>query len=292
MGNLSRFLRLLPALALTIPLLSPGQLSAAVSSDVRPRVLFLHHSVGANLIDQGNVRALFAAEGYDFWDHGYNVEGLRDPKGDRVEPGFDILNDNTDPDGFAAIFAQPVHNPPDNTLSYALAYDVIVFKSCFPNSDIAGDEQLSKFKAIYLGIRSTMDRYPDRLFVVITSPPLSPAATRPENAARARVLANWLRSDEYLRGHPNVVTFDLFDALADGSNTLRAEYLEPAYPIDFTSLGKVPSSALNVFRTVRAMVFGRPTYSADSHPNLTANRKVGPLFVQSIVQAHRQFATR
>jgi hypothetical protein len=42
-------------------------------------VIFLHHSTGANLIEQGNLRQLFAQAGYDFFDHGYNHQGLRDP---------------------------------------------------------------------------------------------------------------------------------------------------------------------------------------------------------------------
>src|SRR5262245_61826610 len=33
-------------------------------------VVFLHRSVGHNLIEQGNVRPLFAAAGYSFWDQG------------------------------------------------------------------------------------------------------------------------------------------------------------------------------------------------------------------------------
>jgi hypothetical protein len=34
-------------------------------------VVFLHHSTGRNLIEQGDVRERFTAAGYDFWDHDY-----------------------------------------------------------------------------------------------------------------------------------------------------------------------------------------------------------------------------
>ena len=36
------------------------------------RVMFLHHSCGANLIEQGGVRQLLTDLGYEFYDHGYN----------------------------------------------------------------------------------------------------------------------------------------------------------------------------------------------------------------------------
>jgi hypothetical protein len=72
-------------------------------------------------------------------------------------------------------------------------------------------------------------------------------------AARVRAFADWLASDEYLSGHSNVFTFDLFDLLADpATNMLRPEYQADKY---------------------------------DAHPNETANRAVGLLFVSFIDRA-------
>jgi len=224
------------------------------------RIIFLHHSTGANLIEQGGVRARFTALGYEFDDHGYNGDGLVLADGAPTGRNFDVPDDNTNPDGYAAIFAQPLHDPPDNTFSHLMQYDVIVFKSCFPVSIIESDEQLAEYKSYYLSIRQRMDQNPNKIFVVVTQPPEIPADTNPQAAARARAFTNWLASDEYLNGHRNVFTFNFFNLLANPStNMLRAEY---------------------------------QTDPSDAHPNERANQTIAPLFVAFVDQAIKTYAAR
>jgi len=222
------------------------------------RIIFLHHSTGQGLIEQSDLRQRLTSFGYEFYDHGYNDDGLTLANGQRANLNFNIPDDNTDPDGFAALFAQPVHSPPDNAFSHLMQYDVIAFKSCFPTSDIQSDEQLAEYKTYYLNIRAVMDRFPNKIFIVVTPPPNVPSATSPEAAARARAWANWLKSPEYLNGHPNVFTFDFFNRLAEG-NPLAGDnnMLRAAYRAD-------PN---------------------DSHPNERANREIGPQFADFIAQA-------
>ncbi len=215
------------------------------------RIIFLHHSCGENLINEGGVREGFTVLGYEFYDHGYNDEGLRLADGSYSGTNFDVPGDNTDPDGMAEIFAQPLHDPPDNTFSYLMQYDVIAFKSCFPTSNIEDDEQLSEYKGYYLSIRDRVDQYPGKIFIVVTQPPQVPAESDPQEGARARDLANWLSSDEFLAGHPNLFTFDFFGHLAGSDNFLRPEYRGDEH---------------------------------DAHPNEQANRTIGPLFVDFIDQ--------
>ncbi|MBC7249838.1 MAG: hypothetical protein H5T62_06080 [Anaerolineae bacterium] len=220
-------------------------------------VIFLHHSTGRNLINQGRVRQRLTAAGFQFWDHDYNWEGLIRPDGTRTGYSYGIPDDNTDPDGLARLFAQRVYPWPLNAFSGLMQHEVIAFKSCFPASNITSEEQLEQYKTWYLGMREVMDRYPDHIFIVISPPPLNPATTTPEVAARARAFADWLESDEFLAGHPNVFTFDFFDLLAEEDpsapdfNMLRAEYRD----------------------------------GEDSHPNELANQTIGPLFADFIVEA-------
>jgi hypothetical protein len=222
------------------------------------KVIFLHHSTGANLIAQGGVRERLTALGYEFYDHGYNEDGLALADGSSAGTNFDIPDDNTNPDGFNTLFAQPVHTPPDNAFSHLLQYDVIAFKSCFPVSDIQSDEQLAEYKTYYLNIRAVMDQHRDKIFIVVTPPPLEPSSTSPEVAVRARAFANWLKSSEYLSGHPNVFTFDFFNLLADPStNMLRANYI---------------------------------TSPGDSHPNEQANQAIGPQFADFIDQSVKSYS--
>jgi len=223
-------------------------------------VMLLHHSTGANLIEQGGVRQRLTELGYEFYDHGYNDDGLVLSDGTWTGRNFDVPGDNTDPDGYAEIFAQPLHDPPDNTFSHLMEYDVIAFKSCFPVSNIESDAQLAEYRSYYLSIRDRMDQYPNNIFIVVTQPPEIPNDTDSETAARARAFSDWLASEEYLNGHENVFTFNFFDLLADPSdNMLLAEYRTDEW---------------------------------DAHPNELANRTIGPLFADFIDQAVRAYAAR
>jgi hypothetical protein len=220
-------------------------------------VVFLHHSTGRNLIYQSGVRERLTEAGFQFWDHDYNWEGLIRPDGTRTGYSYGIPDDNTDPDGLASLFAQRVYGLPLNAFSGLMQHEVIVFKSCFPASDIASHEQLERNKAYYFQIRDVMDQYPNRIFIVVTPPPLNPAATDAETAARARAFANWLGSDEFLAGHPNVFTFDFFDLLA-GEDSLAPDF--------------------NMLRAIYRE-------GDDSHPNRLANETIGPLFADFIIEA-------
>lgn len=226
-------------------------------------LIFLHHSTGAYLILQGDVRRQFTRKGYQFWDHDYNQDGLTRPDGKLTHTHYAIPDlspgdeggGNTDPEGLAQLFAQPVHNPPDNAFSRLLQHPVVIFKSCFPNNALKSEAMLERHQALYLGMRDSMDRHPRHLFILLTTPPLHPLATTPEEASRARRLSQWLQSDTFKGGHPNLQVFDFYNLLADSStNMLRTEY----WPTD------------------------RPK---DSHPNALANKYVGPLFVDFVDKA-------
>ena len=225
-------------------------------------IVFLHHSVGNNLIEQGEVREGLLEAGYDFWDHNYNHIGLRDPDGKFTGYSYNVPNDNTDPDGLARIFDQHIYSFPVNTLSGLMQHEVIALKSCFPTSDIIDQEQLEQKKAWYLEMRAVMDQHPEKIFIILTQPPLNPASTTLEIAARASSLANWLTSAEFLNGHPNVFTYNFFHYLAESDPTatdfdkLRQEYRQ----------------------------------GTDSHPNRLANETIGPLFIDFIrdsIQTYR-----
>lgn len=248
-----RFLLLGVLLCLLLPALAAGGPALAQQPI---RIIWLHHSCGQNLINQGGVREGLTALGYEFYDHGYNEEGLRLADGSYAGYNFDVPGDNTDPDGLAELFAQPLHDPPDNAFSHLMEYDVIAFKSCFPTSNIGSDEQLAEFQAYYRVIRDRIGQYPDKLFITVTQPPQVPGASDAGEAARARALADWLGSGDYLAGHANLVTFDFFDHLAGDDNLLRPEYRMDDY---------------------------------DAHPNERANREIGPQFVSFVDQAIRDY---
>jgi len=229
----------------------------AISTGNYTNIIFLHHSVGHNLIEQGQVRELFTQAGYVFFDHDYNHIGLRDPSGEHLGYSYNVPQDNTDPDGLAGIFSQHLYPIPVNAFSGLMQHEVIIFKSCFPTSDIPSEEMLDEYKAYYLGMRDVFNEHLDKIFIVVTPPPLNPSETKMEIAMRARRFSDWLGSDEYLGGRSNVFTFDLFDLLAEGDsqspefNMLKAEFRE----------------------------------DEDSHPTREVNQRIGPIFVEVVIKS-------
>jgi hypothetical protein len=192
-----------------------------------------------------------------FWDHDYNSIGLRRADGSYVGWIYNIPNDNTDPIGLYNLWTT-ANAARDSIL---LNHEVIAFKSCYPASAISTLQILQQYKTWYLAIRDVLDQHQDKVFVVMSPPPLHRLATDLIQADNARAFANWLKSAEFLQGHTNIVCFDLFDLLAapntpDTStrNMLRYEY-EQSHTV------------------------------SDSHPNSAANAVVGPLFAAALVAA-------
>lgn len=238
--------------------------SSAVKADPQDfqNIVFLHHSTGSNLIQEGGVRQILQDAGYNFWDHGYNEQGLRRPDGRSAGYNYRIPEDDTNPNGLYEIFTQPEYPLPLNAFSGLLQHDVIITKSCFrPANHIRSDEQLEQYKKWYLEIRDEIDQHPEKIFIIMTVPPLNPAETNQEEATRARIFAQWLMSEEFLSGHPNIFAYDFFDALAENDpsspeyNMLRADYRN----------------------------------GDDSHPNQAANQAIGPLFAGFVADAIEEY---
>jgi hypothetical protein len=229
------------------------------------KMFFLHHSTGWGLISEGNMRGYIDtynaehSEAFEFWDQGYNGDGPRDQQGNINGTLYDVPGDNTNPDGLYYLWTSPEADAAACRDGFLADYDVIAFKSCFPASAIYDDAMLEQYKTWYLGIRDFCDTHPEKLFVVMSTPPLVPDDTDYAQASRARNFANWLKSSTYLSGHPNVVCFDLFDALAtpDAAET-EPNMLRPAY---------------------------RLAEPHNSHPNPVGNAAVGPLLAQFMLDA-------
>ncbi len=235
------------------------------------KTIFIHHSTGANLINQGNIRKNLQREGSNiqFWDHGYSysplidrlysffyphIAGLSDFNGNQTGIDYHINITNTDPQGYEDLFKQ---SPTNHALDQILTYEVIIFKSCFPVTKITSDKKLEKYKQNYASIRKTIDKLPDKLFILFTPPPLRSSMTKPDYANRARIYSQWMKSNEYIQQRKNVVVFDFFDLLANKENVLKSDY---CHFLPF-----------------------------DSHPNKQTNEKIGPIFVDFLIKTTQGF---
>jgi len=173
---------------------------------------------------------------------------------------------------------------------------IILFKSCFPNSALDGSPDdsatgadnplrgmdtwsgfhtVANAKGIYVGLLEVFASHPDKLFVAITAPPLHVDETSAEQAANARAFNRWLVED-WLADYPlgNVAVFDFYNVLTSNGGSP-----------DENDAG---ASGGNHHRLVDGDVEhvydqGADTsayaYSGDSHPTPAGNQKATAEFV-------------
>lgn len=242
-------------------------LSPAFAAD-NAQVIFLHHSTGGNVIDQGNVLQRLA----DYNDtHGTNylmtVRPYPDTPYDWNNYPYDYWNLWING---ACDSGQPGIECMDTLTA---EYDVIIYKHCFPSAAVLEDtgrprigsarKSLENYKLQYRALRGMMDNYPVTTFIVWTLAPLHRNETTPGNAARAKAFVDWVRNDYLTEDgthHPNIFIFDFWGIVAE----------EHAFP---------RHGAVNCLK----YEYEQSHINSDSHPNTTANAVVGELFAQFII---------
>lgn len=250
----SKFKILMAVMAIMMML--PG---ADVRADVS--LFLLHHSTGRHFIDDGNVRQIIAdlevnqGTHFNFWDHDYTYIGLMNPEGQLM--GYHYGNDlaETDPVDLHHLWTT-ANAARDSILNN---HQIIAFKSCYPACHIDSDGLLEQYKTWYNEMADVFDQYPEKVFVVLSPPPLHRLRTNVGESDRARAFANWL-GGEFLADHTNIQFFNLFDYLAqadDGSDT----------------------------RNMLRYEFERSHDTDDSHPNEEGNIQAGQAFAEALVGA-------
>ncbi len=231
-----------------------SDLTDKLEAGISKRIIFLHHSVGKNILQQGGLRD-------SLLEMGIFVKGAT--YGDEIGQFTDVCHWTPK---FSADFDQILKfkNHPNVYYTDDRRNDIIMFKSCFPNSDISGEgsgsgdptsreRTIANYRAAFEEIGKQFAKHPDRLIIYWTTPPLTPASTTPEAAKRAREFNNWV-TGEYLSsyrqktGLNNFYVFDLYSILSDDSNVLRQEF--------------------------------RPEDATNSHPNEVANTTVARHFME------------
>ncbi len=190
------------------------------------RLVFIHHSTGENWLADG-----YGDLGRTLGENNYFVSDTN------YGWGPNAVGDRTDiPDwmewfhsGDTPVYMEALFRESGQNSSYTRSLSdpggenqIIMFKSCFPNSDLEGnpndppgsyaDMTVSGAKYVYNQILAYFASRPDKLFIVITSPPLSDAT----HAANARAFTGWLVND-WLRENNyqlnNVAVFDFYNVL-------------------------------------------------------------------------------
>lgn len=227
----------------------------------RRSLLFIHHSCGGQLLaapgpaierapciyashpNGGGLRAGLEARGYDVHEASYGSE---------VGGDTDLFHWKVK---FATQMARVLTTDGDDRLlPGGQRHDVVLFKSCFPNSRFTGEgtapgdpsgPELSLWnaKAAMSAVLEELAKQPDTLFVYLTAPPevrpgggpllkalakralgRSPSAAVARRRGRlARAFNRWIVSEGgWLADYPlaNVAAFDYFDVLTAGASDL------------------------------------------------------------------------
>ena len=283
------------------PLLADSASSQASSTSPPSspvKLIFIHHSCGGNWLADANSDQPYGLLGATLRDnnyfvsatnYGWEVEGVGD-----VGSNTDIPNWPrwfTGPDSsaiMAALYAETDQNFGGFGSWPRLATDpggenrIIMFKSCYPNTDLYGNPDdaayaspndwefsVANAKAVYNNLLTYFRTRQDKLFIVVTAPPqvlneYSGGSPDPVvRAANGRAFNNWLVND-WLDGygHNNVAVFDYFNVLTGVDNHHR--WYNGA-------VQHVNNSGVNF-----------PAYASgewDSHPNTTGQQKATAEFV-------------
>ena len=191
----------------------PGKPSRTLS------MVWLHHSTGDSILQGGLLEAL-KNNAVAFHEINYKQA---------VVDGY-VIGDHTDPPDFPKTFNEPKHLSVVKSwgLPAGKQHDIIMFKSCFPASNIKDDAMLEDYKKWYQSLLPTFKAHPDILFIAMSTPPLTRWETKPDRAARARTWSRWITT-EYAKDVRNVKVFDLFDALAIREGKDNASTLAPQF---------------------------------------------------------------
>ena len=239
------------AIVLWSPLFGPtfSEGGDSILEDLNPeppsspvRLIFIHHSTGENWLSDEN-----GGLGIALRDNNYHVSDTN------YGWGPDQIGDRTDIGNWWEWFRGPgsstylnaLYSEGDQHCSYSRLAgappgenDVVMFKSCFPNSALQGNPNdpvpsiesnplrgeatgsqyhtVANAKGIYIDLLNYFRTRQDKLFIVITAPPLSD----PAYADNARAFNQWLVND-WLIGYPhkNVFIFDFYNVLtSNGGN--------------------------------------------------------------------------
>ena len=262
----------------------------AQSLDPRPpkktvRLIFIHHSCGENWLGDagGGLGRALGRNNYFVSDtnYGWGPDGI----GDRT--------DITDwPEWFTGPqserYLKALYEERGKHSDYARTTSdpggenrVVMFKSCFPNSNLEGRPTdppargdgltVGNAKAIYNELLGYFATRPEKLFVVVTAPPVQDRTC----AANARAFNTWLVRDwlASYRGK-NVAVFDFYNVLTGPKNhhRLRDGKIEYVH---------APGRNTSYYPT-----------DGDDHPSPSGNRKATDEFVPLLNgYYHRWIAT-
>ena len=286
--------------------------SSSASRPAKPaktvKLIFIHHSTGQNWLADDNGGLGIALKNNNYFVSDTNYGWGPDVIGDRTDTGnwwewFRGEKSSTYTHALYGEFGQHssyarLSSDPDSSREN----EIVMFKSCFPNSAIDGNPAdsaikgnnplrhggpmtVANVKGIYTDILTYFAAHQDKLFVLIVTPPLAENATNAAQATNARAVANWL-INKWLAdySHKNVAVFDFYNVLTSNGGNANTNDLGKANGNHHRWWnGRVQHST-----TGSSNSLAYPT--GDSHPSQAGNRKATGEFVPLLNYYYQRWA--
>jgi hypothetical protein len=191
-------------------------------------ILFLHHSTGSNIWN-GGVKEWF--ESYNIsYSTNYSIFEQDFPKSSPYgwnNYPFDYWNIWVNHAG-----SEPYKEEPTLEILTEI-YDVIIWKHCFPVSDIVTDSGdpsidsdekcIENYKLHYNALKAKMKEFSDTNFIVWTISSLVASSTTEEKAVRAKEFYHWVK-DEWDDKGDNIYLWDFYILETEGDLYVQNDY--------------------------------------------------------------------
>jgi hypothetical protein len=279
------------------------------------RLIFIHHSTGENWLADDN-----GALGIALRDNNYFVSDTNYVWG----PGS--IGDYTDIGDWWLWFRGPnsgtylgaLYVEGDQHASYSrLATnpggenEIVMFKSCFPNSALQGNPSdpvppidsnllrgegsgseyhtVANAKGIYIDLLNYFRTRQDKLFIIITAPPLSD----PTYSSNARAFNQWLFND-WLQNYPyhNVFVFDFYDILTTNGGDPSTNDLNQETDNHHRWWHAALQHKTDGDDDADPNVLEYPSSSSDDHPSQAGNLKATTEFIPLLNIAYNQWRAK
>jgi hypothetical protein len=200
------------------------------SSEDAVKIIFLHHSTGQKIWDGGVKK----------WIKKYNkANGTNYRIEEREFPAESPYGWNNYPYDYWNIWVNNAGNQEykkEPTLELlAPEYDVIVFKHCYPVSNVEPDtgepavdspeKRIENYVLQYNALKEKLHQFPDTKFLVWTGAAQVKAKTSEEEARRAREFFEWVKN-EWDEPGDNIFVWDYFDLATKNGLYLAEEYAD------------------------------------------------------------------
>ncbi len=272
------------------------------------RLIFIHHSTGENWLSDDNGGLGIALRDNNYYvsdtNYGWGPGGI----GDRTDVGnwWEWFRGPESSTYLTAVYNEGDQHCPYSRFPSAPTGEnqIILFKPCFPNSALQGSPDdpvppidsnplrgegsgsehhtVANAKGIYIDLLNYFASRQDKLFIVISAPPL----IDPAYAGNARAFNQWLVND-WLQSYPhsNVFVFDFYNVLTSNGGNRNTNDLGR----ETGNHHRWWNDAIQHKTDDGSNVSAYPSSNSDDHPNRAGNLKATGEFLALLNTAYNRW---